>query len=109
MRITITGKVVLVFLLMAAALGVAIIFMSKALNEVGKSVGIVGEPNRKLQTWKGALDELNAASASLQRWKISRGEQELNIIDSCRQNIYARFDQLHQMNSGNEAAKNLTD
>jgi signal transduction histidine kinase/CHASE3 domain sensor protein len=109
MRFTITGKVLFVFLLMAAALGVAIIFMVRALNGVTDSVSVVGEPNHKLQTWRAGLEELNEASASLQRWKISRNNDELKTIDSCRRSIYARFDDLQLINLDNPQASALTD
>lgn len=108
-RITITGKVVIGFLLMAIIMGIAIVFTYRALSYVTESVSIISEPNRKLQTWREEVRLLSIASASVQQWKISHSENELLTVDSCNVFSNEKIRKLYALNTGSKEAKTLTD
>lgn len=108
-RITITGKVVIGFLLMAVIMGIAIVFTYRSLRYVTQSVSIISEPNRKLQTWREEVRLLSIASASVQQWKINNSKNELLTVDSCNIFCNEKIRKLYTLNSGSKEAKTLTD
>lgn len=83
-KITITGKVALGFLLMAAVLSVSIIFTYRAMGKMTHAVSFVGEPNKKTRTWQTAARKLSKASSNVQKWKINHDNEDLIAVENSR-------------------------
>lgn len=92
------GKVLIGFLLIGAALSIAILIMYRSIHEVSLAVGEAGKPNARLEEWKSAVNLLYEAENKARSWRISKDEADLRSFDSIREEQSRSLTKLSRLN-----------
>ncbi|MDQ3111385.1 MAG: ATP-binding protein [Bacteroidota bacterium] len=92
------GKVLIGFLLTAAVLSVAILFMYRSIYDVSIAVEEAGKPNERLEEWKSAVNLLYEAENSARSWRVTKNQEDLTAFDSIRSAQAMHIIKLYELN-----------